>query len=31
LLAESLAELGLSYPVADFDIEQNRTRLQPPY
>jgi PPK2 family polyphosphate:nucleotide phosphotransferase len=31
LLAESLAELGLSYPGADFDIEQNRARLQPPY
>jgi len=31
LLAESLAELRLSYPAADFDVEQNRARLQPPY
>jgi PPK2 family polyphosphate:nucleotide phosphotransferase len=31
LLTESLGELGLSYPVPDFDIEQCRARLQPPF
>jgi PPK2 family polyphosphate:nucleotide phosphotransferase len=30
LLIESLTDLGLSYPPADFDIEQCRARLQPP-
>ncbi|HET6209270.1 MAG TPA: PPK2 family polyphosphate kinase [Jatrophihabitans sp.] len=31
LLTESLVDLGLSYPAADFDIEQCRARLQPPH
>ena len=31
LLAESLDELELSYPQADFDIEQAGLRLQPPF
>jgi polyphosphate kinase 2 (PPK2 family) len=31
LLTETLEDLHLSYPVADFDIETSRVRLQPPY
>jgi PPK2 family polyphosphate:nucleotide phosphotransferase len=31
LLVESLDELELSYPPADFDIEQARLRLRPPF
>jgi PPK2 family polyphosphate:nucleotide phosphotransferase len=31
LLIESLADLQLSYPPADFDIEQCRARLRPPF
>jgi PPK2 family polyphosphate:nucleotide phosphotransferase len=31
LLSETLTELDLKYPGADFDIDASRARLQPPY
>ncbi len=31
ILQESLDDLDLTYPGADFDVEQARARLQPPY
>jgi PPK2 family polyphosphate:nucleotide phosphotransferase len=31
LVEETLSEMQLQYPGADFDIEQSRVRLQPPY
>lgn len=31
LLADALLDLELSYPPADYDIEENRARLQPPH
>ncbi|CAN5397331.1 polyphosphate--nucleotide phosphotransferase [soil metagenome] len=31
LLSESLEDLGLTYPSADFDLDAARTRLRPPF